>query len=48
MSEVLIVDADTGSVAKRKPAQRPGVDGVDEQLVQPQREAHPSSQLPSG
>jgi transposase-like protein len=34
MSEVLIVDADTGSVAKRKPAQQPGVDGVDAQLVE--------------
>jgi putative transposase len=33
MSEVLIVDADTGSVAKRKPTQQPGVDGVDAQLV---------------
>src|SRR5215212_3243986 len=33
MSEVLIVDADTGSVAKRKPAQQLDVDGVDAQLV---------------
>jgi putative transposase len=33
MSEVLIVDADTGSVAKRKPARQPDVDGVDAQLV---------------
>src|SRR6187431_2718941 len=34
MSDVLIVDADAGSVAKRKPAQRPDVDGVDAQLVE--------------
>jgi hypothetical protein len=32
MTDVLIAEADTGSVAKRKPA-GPDVDGVDSELV---------------